>query len=128
MMKTEKLNWKIILDLLNNEEQIENIELEFDSEKIYWKDAMLLGKSGFEVPDEYIDYDDDNIDYSDIPAITQEDLDSGKIKWIYKAEVPMLREIENWVKTEHIDVNKLLGELIEKYYKTLKKSNKNFVS
>ena len=124
-MKNKKLNWKSVIELINKGGKIENIILEFDNKKILWQDAMLLGKNGFEVPDEYIDYDDENIDLSDIAEITQEDIDSGKIKWIYKAAVPMRKEIEDWIKHEKIDVNKLLAELVENFYKTMKNINKN---
>jgi len=78
-----KLYWKSALESIQQETPIENSELEFNNEKIFWKDAMILGKNGFKVPQELIDYEDDIIDYSDIPSIMQEDIDSGKIKWIF---------------------------------------------
>ncbi len=124
-MKNKNLNWKSVIKLINNGDKTDNITIEFDTEKILWKDAMLLGKSGFEVPDEYIDYDDENIDYSDNPAITQEDIDTGKIKWIYKAEIPIRQEINDWAKNEKIDMNTLLSDLVENFYKTVKNIHKN---
>jgi hypothetical protein len=125
-MEAKKLNWKSVIELINNSEKTENIILEFkDNEKILWKDAILLGKNGFKVPDSIIDYDDDNIDCSDIPEITQEDIDTGKIQWIYKAAVPIRKEIDDWIKHEKIDINKLLAELVENFYKTMKNINKN---
>ena len=125
-MEAKKLHWKSVIELINNSEKTENMILEFnDNEKILWKDAMLLGKKGFKVPDSNIDYDEDNIDCSDIPEITQEDIDTGKIQWIYKAAVPIRKEIDDWIKHEKIDVNKLLAELVENFYKTMKNINKN---
>ncbi len=124
-MKNKNLNWKSVVKLINSGDKTENITIEFDTEKILWKDAMLLGKNGFEVPDEYIDYDDENIDYSDNPAITQEDIDTGKIKWIYKAEIPIRQEINDWAKNEKIDMNTLLSDLVENFYKTVKNIHKN---
>ena len=124
-MENKNLNWKSVLKLINKGEKTENIVIKFDHEKILWKDAMLLGENGFEIPDKYIEYDDENIDYSDIPAITQDDIDTGKIKWIYKAEIPIRKEIDDWIKNEKIDINKLLTELVENFYKTVKNIHKN---
>lgn len=124
-MKNKNLHWKTVLELINRGEKIENTIIEFNNEKILWKDAMLLGENGFEIPDEFINYDDENIDYSDIPEITQEDIDSGKIKWIYKAEIPMRKEIDDWVKHEKIDMNKLLSELVDNFFNTIKNIHKN---
>ena len=78
-MDTIKTHWKTILSKIDNNESIENIEVDFNNETLLWKEAMILGKNGFEVPEEFINYDDDNIDYSDIPAITNEDIKSGKL-------------------------------------------------
>lgn len=124
-MKKKELNWRSIIKLINKGEKTENIILKFDNKKIHWKDAMLLGKNEFEVPDKYINYDDENIDFSDIPPITQEDINTGKIKWIYKAEVPVRKEITDWIKHEKIDINKLLSDLVENFYKTVKSIPKN---
>ena len=120
-----KLYWKSALESIQQETPIENSELEFNKEKIFWKDAMILGKNGFKVPQELIDYEDDIIDYSDIPSIMQEDIDSGKIKWIFKAEIPIRKEINDWLAHEKIDVNKLLSELVENFYQTMKNLTKN---
>lgn len=124
-MKTNKLYWKIILDQIKNGEKPDVVELDFNNEKILWKDAMILGEYGIEVPDQFIDYDDENIDYSDIPAITDKDIEDGKIKWIYKAEIPLRKEIEEWIKKEKIDVDSLISDLIENFYNTMKIINKN---
>ncbi len=90
-----KIYWKDLLKKIENAENIEGKEAIFDSEKVLWKDALILGKKGIEVPEELIEYGDENIDYTDIPPITDEDIASGKIKWIHKAEVPIRKEIED---------------------------------
>ncbi len=125
-MKTIKNeNWKSVIELINKKEKTENINIEFDNEKILWKDAMLLGENGFEIPDKYIDYDDDNIDCSDIPEITEEDIKTGKIKWIYKAEFPIDNEIQNWITQKNIKLNELLPYLLKNFYQTVKLTQKN---
>jgi len=125
VMSNNKLHWKSVLELINKGEKPENIKLEFNDEKIFWKDALLLGENGFEIPDDLIDYDDENIDFSDIPEIKQEDIESGKIKWIYKAEIPIRKEINDWAKDEKVDMNKLIKELLENFYDTVKNIHKN---
>ncbi len=124
-MENKRLYWKVALELINIGQKVEPISVEFNNEKILWNDAMLFGKNGIDVPENLIDYDDDNIDYSDIPAITQEDISSGKIKWIYKAEIPMKQEISDWMKKEKIDINKLLTDLVENFYQTMKNLRRN---
>jgi len=124
-MDSKKIYWKSALDLIEKGENIENIVVDFSNEKILWDKAMIFGEKGIVVPDDLIEYDDDNIDYTDSPAITQEDIDTGKIKWIYKAEIPIKKEINEWIKNEKIDMNKLLTDLVENFYQTLKSINKN---
>ncbi len=40
-------------------------------------------------------YDDQNIDCSDIPEITEKDKETGKIQWLEISEFPMDDEIRN---------------------------------
>ncbi len=124
-MKTSKISVDKAINLIKTDKFNSSIEIDFQNDKIDVFDAVLLGKNGIDVPEELIEYDDDKIDYSDIPKITKEDLITGKIKWTYKAEFPMRKEINDWVKHEKIDVNKLLGVLVENFYKTMKDINKN---
>ena len=124
-MANKKLNWKSVLELIKNGKSTKNITIEFNDKKILWKDAMILGENNFEIPDEHIFYDDENIDYSDIPEITEEDIKTGKIKWIYKAEIPMRQEINDWIKHEKIDINNLLTDLVENFYQSVKKIHEN---
>ena len=46
---------------------------------IHWTKAVELAKKGKPVPEELIDYDDENIDYSDIPEFDEEDVKKGKL-------------------------------------------------
>ncbi len=103
-MDTKKIYWKTILNKIENGESIQNAEVDFNMETISWKDAMVLGKNGIVVPQELIDYDDDNIDYSDIPPITEEDIETGKIKWTITAELALEKEIADWIKKENINI------------------------
>ncbi len=43
-------------------------------------DVILPGKNGVDGPENFINFNDSNLDYSDIPPITEEDIETGKIK------------------------------------------------
>jgi len=124
-METIKIYWKTILGKIEKGEILENITADFNNETILWKEAMILGKNGIDVPQELIDYDDDNIDYSNIPPITDEDIESGKIKWIINAELSLEKEVADWIKKENIDVSKFAAKLIRNFYDGIKSLPKN---
>lgn len=124
-MKTNKIHWKTALKLIEENKNLDNLIVDFDNEKILWKDAMVLGKNGIKIPQEYIDYDDENIDYSDIPPITDDDIETGKIKWTINAELALEKEISDWIKNENINVSEFATKLIRNFYNGLKSLPKN---
>ncbi len=124
-METKKIYWKLIIEKIKNGENLENIEVDFKNETILWKDAMILGKNGIKVPPELIDYDDENIDYSDIVPVTDEDLENGKIKWTINAELSLEKEISDWIKKENINVSEFATKLIRNFYEGIKSLPKN---
>jgi len=124
-MEANKISVEDALNLIKAGKFNSEMEVNFTEAKINVIDAVLLGKNGIDVPDELIEYDDDKIDYSDIPAITDEDIESGKIVWIRNAQIPVRKEIEDWIKAEKIDFNTLITELVENFYKTMKNIQKN---
>ena len=113
------------IKLLEAGEDIAQYEVKFNDEKIEALQAIQLGKNKIIVPEKLIYYDDDAIDFSDDPDITTEDIESGKIKWICKAEIPLHKEIDEWIKREKIDLNKLLANLVENFYQTVKNIHKS---
>ena len=124
-METKKIHWKAVLEKIAEGKYENNIVIDFNNEKLLWKDAMILGKNGFEVPQEYIDYDADNIDYSDIPPITDEDIKTGKIKWTISTELSLEKEITDWIKKENINVSEFAAKLIRNFYDGIKYLHKN---
>lgn len=124
-MNNHKISVKEALALIKNNNFNTNIEIDFANVKINAFDAVLLGKNGIDVPDELIEYDDDKIDYSDIPAITDEDIASGKIKWTINAEIPLEKEISDWIKKEDINLNEFAAKLIRNFYEGIKSLPKN---
>ena len=125
IMETNKISVDEALKQIRAGNFNSNAEIIFSDEKIDAFDAILLGKNGIDVPEELIQYDDDKIDYSDIPPITDDDLTSGKIKWLHKAEFLIPKEVEDWLKEEKIDLNTLLSDLVVNFYKTIKNIQKN---
>lgn len=124
-MKTTKITINKALELIKSGKFNLDLEIDFDNNPIDAIDAILLSKNGVIVPEENIFYNDDNIDYSDIPPITDEDIINEKIKIVHKAEFPIRNEIEDWLNEEKIDVNNLLSDLIENFYKTIQNINKH---
>ncbi len=124
-MKTQIITAKEAINRIKENKFNSDFKIDFGDIKIDAFDAVLLGKNGIDVPEELIVYDDNKIDYSDIEPITDEDIESGKIKWVYKVEVPIRKEVEDWIKKEKIDVNLLLANLVENFYKTVKTIHKN---
>jgi len=124
-METKEISVEDALNLIRAGEFNSEIEVNFTESKIDVFDAVLLGKNGVDVPDKLIEYDDDKIDFSDIPPITDEDIECEKIVWMRNAQIPLRKEIEDWIKDEKIDFNKLLAQLVESFYHTTKNIRKN---
>ncbi len=80
-----KIYWRDAIDLVNNKLAIQQEQINYNNERIPIKFVLIFNQNGIRVPQELVEYDDDNIDYSDIPAITQEDIKSGKLQRIYTA-------------------------------------------
>ncbi|MBK6623169.1 MAG: hypothetical protein IPG32_20750 [Saprospirales bacterium] len=124
-MKKTVINQAQAIALLKEKKSLSSVEIKFDSTPVEALDAFLLRKNGIPVPDELIWYDDDSIDYSDDPEITDEDLKTGRIKWVVKAEIPLHDDIRTWVKKEKIDLDKLLARLIDDFYNNVKSISKS---
>ncbi len=77
-MKNNKIHWKEALELLKNKMSISEYEIYFDDEKPGISNAIIFNKNNIEVPKHLTEYDDDEIDYSDIPATTEEEFRFGK--------------------------------------------------
>ena len=119
------INQKKAIQLLENGKEISSYTVEFDNSKIEALQAILLGKNKIKVPIHLIYYDDDTIDFSDDPDITNEDLKTGKISWNITASFPLDNEIKEWIKKQDVDINKLLPQLVKNFYDTVKKIHKN---
>ncbi len=124
-MEPTKIYWKNAIDLINSNSKVLQEQINYNNEKIPIKYVITFNKNGFRVPQEQIEYDDDNIDYSDIPPITDDDIKSGKLERIYTAEIPVKEELAQWLKQKNINFNELIIDLVNGFYQTMKHIQKN---
>ncbi len=123
-MEPQKIHWQKALDLLNDAILVKQEEIEF-IEPIHIRDVIQFNKFGINIPENFIDYDDETIDCSDIAEITPEDIESGKLVKVLNAQIRIDADTANWLKTSNINYNDLLSELITGFYHSLKKLPKN---
>ncbi len=122
-----KIYWKNAIDLIKEGQKISQENIDFKNEAIPVNEVIYLNKNSIRVPEDLIFYDDDNIDCSDIPEITDEDINSGKIQWIEVNEFPIDNEIRNWIINKNIKLTELLPYLLKNFYQTVKFAQKNAV-
>ena len=118
-MELQKLHWKQALDLLNNNKSFHQTEIEF-GEMIPIQEVIIFNQHGITVPENLIDYDDENIDCSDIPEITVDDINTGKLIRVLPAQIKIDTETERWIKKSNINYNDLLSNLLKNFYQSLK--------
>lgn len=111
--------------LIKNNKLTHQFKVDFKNQKVDALDAILLGKNGIEVPEEIIEYDDDKIDFSDIPEITDKDISDGKIKWTVNADIPLDKEVTDWLSKENININEFAAKLIRNFYENINSLPKN---
>jgi len=78
-----------------------------------------------QVPEHLGFYDDENIDFSDDPDISDEDLKTGKVAWSVKANFMLDPEIKQWLEKESIEINTLIPKLIRNFYETVQRIQQN---
>jgi hypothetical protein len=118
------INQQQAIQLLKAQKNLDNYEITFDSTPVEALDALLLRKNNIPVPQDLIFYDEESIDFSDDPGLTDEDIASGKIKWLVNAELALDQEVRSWIKEEHINLNALLTDLITVFYRNVKAVSK----
>lgn len=119
-MKKDHITVSQALSLIDKEKFDSRLKVSFDRKKVNPQDALKLGRHGVDVPEDLIEYDDTQLDFSDIPEITDKDMSSGKIRWTVHAEIPLEKEIQDWIKSENIDFNHFVSKLIRNFYDSVK--------
>jgi len=124
-METNIITVDKAVALIKNNKFTGRVKVDFKNQKVDALDAILLGKNGIEVPEEIIEYDDDKIDFSDIPEISEKDILDGKIKWTVNADIPLDKEVTDWLLKENININEFAAKLIRNFYENIKSLPKN---
>jgi hypothetical protein len=119
-MEKAIINQQTAIQLLKANKSLAHHTVRFDQTPVEALDVILLGKNGISVPKELIYYDDDAIDFSDDPDLTDEDLQTGNIKWLVNAKLSLDDEVKDWIKKEQINLNTLLSNLLTHFYKDVK--------
>jgi len=120
-----RVYWKDALEMLKQGMTLESEQVNFNQEQVPVRDVAFFNKHAVRVPQDLVCYDDETIDCSDIPEITDDDISSGKIQWISLNEFPMDNEIRTWIKSQNIKLNELLPYLLENFYHSIKFAHKN---
>jgi len=118
-MKAKIIHWKQAIELLKNKITVNQDEIEFN-EIIHINDVIIFNNNGINVPEHLIDYDDDNIDCSDIQEINLNDINTGKLIRVLPAQIKLDTETENWLKNSNINYNELLSNLLKNFYQSIK--------
>jgi len=129
-MKMQKviINQTEAIQLLKEKADLSEYEIQLDAVPVEALDTILLGKNGISVPESLIYYEDEAIDFSDDPDLTDEDLASGKIKWLVHTELALDEEIRDWVKKENINLSELLSNMVTNFYQNVQSLRKNSAS
>lgn len=123
-MSQNRLSVSEALRKLESGEQISGYTIDFERIKIESLDVMKLSKGGVIVPEESIYYADDEIvledeEQRDWERIDYDPLEENKE---VKTEVKIVlkKDIQNWVETKDIKLDKLLEQLLEGFYQSQK--------
>ncbi len=119
-METNKIYWKDAVVILNNGEKISEQEIDFNNELVDFKTVALLNRNGIRVPENLVFYNDEDIDFSDDPDIEDDQFETEKLVWTINAKLPVDKELKDWIEKEHIDVDKLLLKLMRSFYEAIK--------
>lgn len=124
-MEAQSINQEMLIKLLRAGKDISAYQIKLDDKKIEALDAVLLRKHGVTVPDGLVYYADDEIDFEDDPDIDDEDFATGRLIRVINAEIPVDKEISDWIRNDNINVNSLLKDLIQSFYHNMKSLSKS---
>jgi len=121
-MKTniETPTWKTVWELVKAGKKVEQDDLVFSDEMIPWYVVQDLNNVGLRVPKNLIDYQDDKIDYSDIPPI-ETLLETGSFKEVFTVKFD--KDIAVWLHESNINYNVLLNDFLKTVYQSIKALN-----
>jgi hypothetical protein len=120
-MKNDTIDVNKALKLLNTGESITDKIIDFKGQKISPNQAFQLGKGGVDVPEDLIEYNDDEIEYD--PEI--DDYEWAPIEYdpltiadrSFELTIKLDDEISTWIETNNIKIDQLTEQLIRNFYK-----------
>ncbi len=119
--KLKKIDWKKAWKLVKAGKPVDQEAIVFTEEKIPWYVVQDLNDKGLRVPKNLIDYEDNKIDYSDIPPIEQL-LKNGTYNEVFTLKFD--NEIANWLRESKINYNVLINDFLKSVYQSVKSVNK----
>lgn len=108
------------LKFLKQKLPIDRFEIEFADTPVEALDALLLGEHGVIVPEDLVYYDDEAINYDDIPPITEDDISKGMLTKSLNLRLKTTKEVKDWIQSNNVNMEVLASSLIEDFYKNLK--------
>jgi len=122
----ERIYWKDLLVLVQStKNKPQNIEIDFKNEPVDFKNASILNRYGYRVPENLIQYDDSELDFSDDADLTDDELENANNSLPVNAHFILDTEIKQWLKAEKIEINSLIPRLMKNFYETVKYLNNN---
>ena len=116
----KKINQSEAIEILKSDGDISKYEIVFNNEKLKFKEVSLLNRNGIRVPEHLIFYDDDAIDFSDIPESEDGEFDYENLVEIVETVFHIRKEIFDWMEKEKINKGELLAKLLTDFYDTQK--------
>lgn len=119
-MNRESITVSKALKRLKKGKTIAGMVVDFTGEKVKALDAFKLGMAGIEVPDEIIEYDDQDIAYDpefDDYEWKRTDIDPFQtIKEKLTVHIEIDQDINAWIRKNSIEIDHLLEKLIHDFY------------
>jgi len=107
--------WKNAMEMITKNLPFQQEQIDFRNERISIKEVLIFNENGIRVPKELVEYEDDKLDYSDIPAITEEDIESGKLERVYTTEIAVKEEVAQWLTKSNIKLDDLVVQLVNNW-------------
>ena len=108
------------LRLLKNGETIDHYTIQLSGEKVEALDALLLSDNNVVLPEDLIFYNDEDINFEDIPPITDADIEDGLLVKPLNVRLKTTKEVTEWVQSSKINLDVLATRLIEDFYRNMK--------
>ncbi len=121
-MKT-KISVSEALKKIELGEQISDYLIDFERIKIESLDVMKLSKAGVSVPEEAIYYDEESIEHDEEFEGNWVQIDADplmKKEGETEIKIQLKSEIKKWIESKNIQLDELVENLLDNFYKTQK--------